>query len=260
MVAPKKFTSVWMREPRGQRERGLTRDQIVKAAMELLDAEGLDALSMRKLGAKLGSGATSVYWHVANKDELLELAMDGAYADVVLHPGRSWRETASDFSYGLRGAILHHLWLASLIGVVPSLGPQALRCSAMLVDAFDRGGFRGMDVDFAVAAVLSYTLGATLPEASWRSAAIRTDSTEGEQVEALGPVIDRVAAEHPALHARYQSYHARDYDPALARKIGFDYGLVAMLDGLAERLRQAGSREAQASPASATESTTDQRR
>ena len=72
----KQFSSVWTRPPRPAKTSGLGRDQIVAAVVELLDAEGLDALSMRKLGAKLNAGATSLYWYVANKDELLELALD----------------------------------------------------------------------------------------------------------------------------------------------------------------------------------------
>ncbi|GAA0383871.1 TetR family transcriptional regulator [Acrocarpospora corrugata] len=258
-MSDKEFTSVWTRKPRVRREPGLSRDQIVKAAIDLLDADGLDALSMRKLGAKLGSGATSVYWYVANKDELLELAMDEAYADVVLHRDRQWRETASDYSYGLRGTILRHTWLAQLIGVVPSLGPEALRCSTILLDAFARGGFRGLDIDYAVSAVMSYTLGSTLPEASWRNAGAKAQSTEKAQVDGMSRVIEQVTQEHPALQERYRLYNTPGFDPRLARQIGFDYGLVAMLDGLAVRLRQAESREAQASPATPATSSTDQR-
>ncbi|GIH29643.1 TetR family transcriptional regulator [Acrocarpospora phusangensis] len=238
-MSPKEFTSVWARPPRAQREPGLSRDQIVRAAVELLDTDGLDALSMRKLGAKLGAGATSVYWHVANKDELLELAMDEAYAEMVLPPGQTWRETAGTYAYGLRSTILRHSWLASLIGTLPSLGPQALRCAATMLDAFSRGGFRGLDIDYAVSAVVSYTLGATLPEASWRNSAEKANHTEQEQVAALSPVIERVSADYPALRERYLSYGSADFDPLLARKIGFDYGLVAMMDGLEARLRQA---------------------
>jgi len=76
-----RFTSVWAREAARRREvrgnpSGLSREQIVREAVALLDAEGADALSMRRLAARLGSGATSLYWYVANKDELLELAAE----------------------------------------------------------------------------------------------------------------------------------------------------------------------------------------
>ncbi|MGK8523410.1 TetR family transcriptional regulator [Nocardia asteroides] len=75
-MTKQQFTSVWTKQPRRPRTSGLGREQIVAAAVEILDANGLDALSMRKLGAKLGAGATSLYWHVSNKEELLELVLD----------------------------------------------------------------------------------------------------------------------------------------------------------------------------------------
>src|ERR1700755_2749711 len=97
--------SVFLRPPRtpsGQPT--LSRDQIVKAAIELLDAEGPSGLSMRKLGTRLGAGATSMYWHVANKDELLELAVDEVMSEVyVPEPGDApWRISVSVLANGLR--------------------------------------------------------------------------------------------------------------------------------------------------------------
>lgn len=69
--------SVWTRQrPRA----GLSQDRIVAAAVELLDAEGLEALSMRTLAARMDTRATSLYRHVANKDELIELVVDEVYA------------------------------------------------------------------------------------------------------------------------------------------------------------------------------------
>src|SRR4051812_49283757 len=111
--------SVWTRPPRAKREQPtLDRDQIVDAAMELLDAEGLDGLSMRRLGTKLNSGATTVYWHVANKDELLELALDRAMAEVTV-PGPDedgWRAAATGFAHSLRTMIHRHPWTVTLFG------------------------------------------------------------------------------------------------------------------------------------------------
>ena len=60
----------------------LTREQIVTAAIDLLDAEGLDGLNMRALGQRLGSAPTAVYWHVGSKDNLMALAADQAVATV----------------------------------------------------------------------------------------------------------------------------------------------------------------------------------
>src|SRR2546429_1473135 len=62
--------------PAGRRREPISREAIVKAAIDLLDREGLPALSMRRLGDELGAGAASLYWHVGSKDGLLDLVLD----------------------------------------------------------------------------------------------------------------------------------------------------------------------------------------
>ncbi|WP_433218196.1 TetR/AcrR family transcriptional regulator [Microtetraspora malaysiensis] len=240
-MSAKPFTSVWTRERKGRREQGLSRDQIVRAAIELLDAEGLDALSMRKLGARLGAGATSLYWHVANKDELLELAMDEVYREVPTPVGASWRETAGAIAWGLRGAILAHPWCVGLIGVLPGIGPNALAMVDLLVKACKKAGFQGIDIDFAVGAVSAYTLGSAVPEAAWRGMVNRAGDSPCEAQNEMMPTIEGLAAGHPDLLERYKDYTASGIDPLIARQIAFDYGLVALLDGLDARRPGAGT-------------------
>ena len=60
----------------------LTREQIVSAAIDLLDTEGLEGLNMRALGQRLGSAATAVYWHVGSKDNLIALAADQVWSEI----------------------------------------------------------------------------------------------------------------------------------------------------------------------------------
>ena len=236
-MSVKPFSSVWTRERKGAREQGLSRDQIVRAALELLDAEGLDALSMRKLGARLGAGATSLYWHVANKDELIELVMDEVYAAVVLPEAADWRETARVFAYGMRHAVFEHPWSASLIGVVPALGPNALTASDRLMGAFARAGFQGIDVDYAMTAVVSYTLGATIPEVAFLSVLEATGQSLADLQSAVDPIVMRAMADRPNLLKRYESYTSEGVDPLVARRLAFEFGLTALLDGLGTRLR-----------------------
>jgi len=72
-MATRPIPSVWTRD---REQPALSRAAIVREAIAMLDAEGTEALSMRKLGARLNAGATSLYRHVASKDELMELALD----------------------------------------------------------------------------------------------------------------------------------------------------------------------------------------
>src|SRR5215475_920818 len=81
----------------------LTRDQIVRAAIDLLDAEGLEGLNMRSLGKHLGSAATAVYWHVGSKDDLIALAADRAWHEIALPDldTTGWRTAATQMATGL---------------------------------------------------------------------------------------------------------------------------------------------------------------
>ncbi|MEO3923856.1 TetR/AcrR family transcriptional regulator C-terminal domain-containing protein [Micromonosporaceae bacterium B7E4] len=80
------MTGVWLRPPRSPGRSGppLHRDRIVAAAVELLDREGVAGLTMRRLAERLGAGSTTLYWHVTNKDDVLDLALDQIFGEVLL--------------------------------------------------------------------------------------------------------------------------------------------------------------------------------
>ncbi|WP_436764453.1 TetR/AcrR family transcriptional regulator [Streptosporangium sp. V21-05] len=244
------FSSVWTREQRAAKSPTLSRAQIVRAAMELLDAEGLDALSMRRLGARLGSGATSIYWHVANKDELLELVLDEVYGEFsVLDVETTWRNAASSFAYGIRQALFKHPWVISFIGTTPAIGPNAMRMMSGLVATFDRAGFRGPDQDYAASTLLAYVLGVTAPELSWRSMLEQTGLSSNELNASIQPVVEKAAAAHPELAARYAEFRHMDVDTS--RALNFEFGLTCFLDGLEARLSRAASPPANRLPPAA---------
>lgn len=243
------FSSVWTRERRTAKSPTLSRAQIVRAAMELLDAEGLDALSMRRLGARLGSGTTSIYWHVANKDELLELVLDEVYGEfsVLDVQETTWRNAASSFAYGIRQALFKHPWVISFIGTTPAIGPNAMRMMSGLVATFDKAGFRGFDQDYAASTLLAYVLGVTAPELSWRSMLEQTGLSSNELNASIQPVVEKAAADHPELAARYAEFRCIDVDTA--RALNFEFGLTCFLDGLEARLNRAASPPADLPPA-----------
>src|ERR1700751_10318 len=89
--------SVWTRQ-REPEQPALSRAAIVREAIAMLDAEGTEALSMRKLGARLNAGAPSLYRHVASKDELMELALDEVAAEIAVPAieGQGWRAAARE--------------------------------------------------------------------------------------------------------------------------------------------------------------------
>lgn len=102
--------SVWARRQREPDQPALSRAAIVREAITMLDAEGIEALSMRKLATRLNAGATSLYRHVATKDELMELAVDEVFGEITLPPADSpdWRAAATEAAGAFRATALRH--------------------------------------------------------------------------------------------------------------------------------------------------------
>ncbi|WP_063062100.1 TetR/AcrR family transcriptional regulator [Nocardia sienata] len=227
------FRSVWTRAPRRTKTSNLSRDQIVRAAVAVLDKEGLEALSMRRLGAELGAGATSLYWHVANKNELLELALDeiwGSIDDGGLETASGLRELLSTFAYNFRGALLAHPWSATLIGQIPSVGPQAFRLTERLRRAFAEAGFQGFDIYLASGTVTSFVLGQVVP-------LIAMEKAHGGPVDQgqVTRILDELSVDYPQMRADYRAFMPED--STVGNALGFEFGLLCLLDGLEARLR-----------------------
>jgi AcrR family transcriptional regulator len=107
----------------------LTRDAIVDAAIKIMDEQGLAALSMRAVAQALGTGPASLYAHVANKEQLVDLLMDRVYAEFEIpepDPAR-WREQLKEFVRSGVRVLLAHPGLASATLGAPPMGPNGLR-------------------------------------------------------------------------------------------------------------------------------------
>ncbi|MBO0702658.1 MAG: TetR/AcrR family transcriptional regulator C-terminal domain-containing protein [Candidatus Dormibacteraeota bacterium] len=114
----------------------LTRESIVDAALTVLDRDGMDALSMRRVADLLGTGPASLYWHVRNKEELLQLLFERLTADLPLPPPEParWREQLRDLARAMRAQAHQHRDAARLsLGRVPS-GPAFARTSEWLFE------------------------------------------------------------------------------------------------------------------------------
>ncbi|MFI0410527.1 TetR/AcrR family transcriptional regulator [Actinomadura sp. 3N508] len=233
--------SVWTRPERPRRDQPtLSRDQIVDAAIELLDAEGLAGLSMRRLGTRLNSGATSVYWHVANKDELLELALDRVMGEVTAPPPHGtnganrtngWRASATAYAHSYRAMIHRHPWTVTLFGSRPMIGPNATRVLDEALVAFGAAGFTGFDLEYAWSLVVDYVIGAAGSEASWQRNQAGVTATDW--VEILGPHLARIGDDRPAVSAHIRDVWTNETGDILEGR--FEFGLACLLDGLEAR-------------------------
>ncbi|WUH99816.1 TetR/AcrR family transcriptional regulator C-terminal domain-containing protein [Spirillospora sp. NBC_00431] len=231
--------SVWAR-PRARREQpALTRDRIVAEAVRLLDEEGIEALSMRALGTRLGAGATSLYRHVANKDELIELVFDEVYGEVrVPAPDEpaAWRDALVGCAHSLREMILRHPWVASVIGQVgfADLGPNLVERSERMIALFQTAGFEDGESMRAMKALIAYVVGVTVSEAAYLSMLARSGQTERDWAESLRPASEQALRDHPRLRGARSAQG--DQDPERDRETNFAYGLDRLLDGFEPRL------------------------
>ncbi|MFE7401164.1 TetR/AcrR family transcriptional regulator [Streptomyces sp. NPDC057557] len=237
-AAEKPTTSVWTRPRRPQREQ-LTREQIAAAAIELLDADGIEALSMRKLGTRLDAPATSLNRHVANKDELIQLVVDDVYGEgqVPAAADRTqWRAAVTRTATDLRAMTLRHPWIAPELGRVGlvHIGPNALRMSSGLLAQFEAAGFPTDEKDRAVGTLTAYVIGIATSEAAYLSLIARSDRTEQEWVADLRPAFDEATQQNPRL--REGSSARQDVHPQQIRDNDFAYGPDRVLDDLTARL------------------------
>ncbi|SNY06363.1 TetR/AcrR family transcriptional regulator [Paractinoplanes atraurantiacus] len=227
--------SDWLRPPRTRNgQPTLSREQILRAAMEILDAEGPGGLSMRRLGTKLGSGATSLYWHVANKDELLELAVDEVIGEIyVPEPGdTSWRIGVSVWANGMRSALLRHPWVIGLLGTHPTLGPNAMRMGERIVLLLSGAGFAGMPLSHASAVINAHAIGAATTEAAAHAAIKRGGLDMAGVAEQMKPYVEKMADEHPAYDKWRREAGVAVQDQQQLLDEGFAFGLERLLDGL----------------------------
>ncbi|MFD9723212.1 TetR/AcrR family transcriptional regulator [Streptomyces sp. NPDC059072] len=237
---PQPIPSVWTRRPREADQPALSRDAIVREAIVMLDAEGIEALSMRKLAARLNAGATSLYRHVATKDELMELAVDEVFGEMAVPPVGSadWRTSAAEAAAAFRATALRHPWLSSVLGQagLAYLGPNLMSYSSRLATLFVEAGFP--EPPRAIESLLAYVIGMSTTEAAWLTTVARSGETEAGFIARLMPAAQQAAEGHDHLTDSYAAAatEVSASDPAAMRDAKFAYGLEVVLDGLALRL------------------------
>jgi TetR/AcrR family tetracycline transcriptional repressor len=117
------------RKPRAAPRAPLSREAIVEAALRVVDRDGLEATSMRRVAEELGAAPSALYWHVRNKDELLQFVLDRVIGEVVLPPPdpEDWQEQLKAVGREMRRVLTSHRDIARVtLGSIP-VGPNALR-------------------------------------------------------------------------------------------------------------------------------------
>jgi AcrR family transcriptional regulator len=135
-------------------------EAIVTAAVQVIDDDGLDALTIRRLAGELGVAPMTVYSYVRGKDELLDLVIDRVAADITLPPtSGNWRDRARTLAHSLRDTLLAHPAGARLISERPMTSPNTFRLFDAGLGIFRSAGFPDDQAANAYFAFGNYVMG-----------------------------------------------------------------------------------------------------
>jgi AcrR family transcriptional regulator len=152
---------------RTQKRAPLTRDRVLRAALQLADEGGTAALTMQRIGRRLGVEAMSLYRHVRNKDDILDGIVDLVFAEIELPADRSnWRTVLRAQSISTRAALRRHPWAISLMESRLTPGPANLRIHEDTITVLLDAGCSAVMATHAYNLVDSYVYGFALQEAN----------------------------------------------------------------------------------------------
>src|SRR5262249_24855155 len=152
--------------------------RITTAAIEIADAEGLDALSMRRVGENLGVTAMSLYSYLPSKAELLELMLDTVFAEFTDASGDGWRARLEHVACENWALYLRHPWLLQVANARPVLGPNTIAKYDHELRAVEGIGLDDIDMDLVVTALGNYVHGAVRAAIEAAQAAQQTGKSD----------------------------------------------------------------------------------
>ena len=215
----------------GRRREPLTREVVLEAAVSLADAEGVGALTMRRVAERLGVEAMSLYHHVPNKDAILDGMVDAVFAEVTLPSnGTDWRQEMRERAVSMREVLTRHPWAVGLLESRSNPGSATLRHHDAVLGCLRSGGFSVAGAAHAFSALDSYIYGFALQEA-----ALPFESAGADLDELAAGILEQMGDHFPHL-AEMITEHA--LQPGYAYAEEFDIGLDLVLDGLQRRRRQ----------------------
>jgi AcrR family transcriptional regulator len=227
----------------GRRARGLELADIVTVAVTVADAEGTDAISMRRIARELNVGTMSLYWYVQSKEELLQLMLEKVQMEAEApEPSGDWRADLRGYARTTRAALLHHPWAIDFLGVGPPSGPTDAGNLERLIAAVD-----GLGLEPGVAMQVLMTLGTfvmgavlrEIQEIRWQRGAAEAAAgmTEEEIEEFVAGFSRRLQESGRYPHIAKIMDAGIDPDAPETRDERFEFGLDCVLDGIAARLR-----------------------
>ncbi|MEU7695541.1 TetR/AcrR family transcriptional regulator [Microbispora hainanensis] len=238
--------NLWTRPERPARgpRPSFSRAALADAAIRIADAEGLEAISMRRIAADLGAGTMSLYRYVTSKDEVLDLMVDTAVREYLpedQQPPDDWAEGLRLLAWQARRTMLRHPWLAPLAAARPQVGPNSARLMETALGMLDGLGLGIDEMLTFVGAVFAYVNGYTQGELAEAEAMRRSGMTLQQRLAQHMSFVQSLIAtgEFPMLERMTKEAGRR----LLGADDRFAYGLDRLLDGLAAGLPPRGGAE-----------------
>jgi AcrR family transcriptional regulator len=231
---PAGLDRLWSGEPAKSRRSGLNVDKVVTAAVELADAEGLEAVSMARVAKALGFTTMSLYRHVRSKDELLVLMMDRVMAMPPAAPYDGWREGLAGWAWDLLRMVRRHPWVVYTKISPPPATPAS-------VELIERGLAPLGETSLAEADKAQLIL--TINGYVFWQARLEVELSPGTGDPATDPLIAYITVMHTLVDERWPAVkRAVDggvFDDAEdTRDADFEFGLTRILDGVEAMLRR----------------------
>jgi AcrR family transcriptional regulator len=217
------------KKPRARRA-PVTRERALAAAVALADADGLEALTMRRLARELGIEAMSLYHHLASKDEILDGMVELVFGEIELPPeDADWTAAMRRRGTSLRAALTRHPWAISIMESRTSPGPNTIGHLNAMIGSCRKAGFSIVMAAHAVSLIDSYIYGFVLQEVNLPF----DDTSELEEV-----VEDILPGLSPDLYPHLlELTTGHVLQPGYSYGNEFDFGLGLILDGLATAAR-----------------------
>jgi len=213
----------------------LDKDRVLRAAIQIADKSGIESLSMRKLAQDLGVEAMSVYYYVANKDEILDGILNFVISEFELAVGGpDWKAAIRRSTISAHDVLMRHPWACNLMMSVRRVAPARMRYMESLLRSLREAGFSANMTHHAYHALDSHIIGSTLWEAGY--------SSNKDLEDVAKTFVAKTVKEYP-----YLAEHAEQHMTRSKRKDvpEFEFGLDLILDGL-EKIRARPPRRAPA--------------
>ncbi|HLX18796.1 MAG TPA: TetR/AcrR family transcriptional regulator [Gaiellaceae bacterium] len=232
---------VWTTPEPGSRRPRFTREQIAQTAIDLADAEGLEAVSMRRVAAELGAGTMTLYHYVPTKNDLLALMADLMMGELLVPEAelqQGWRHALTAIARRSRAVMRKHSWILAIQENEPRFGPNGLRHFEQSLAAVEELGLEPIERLEVISLVDDYAFGVVTREHQEENE--RTD----EFVEAIATWIRNLVAtgEFPHVAALFDGEDPaaafRRMQDSVTEDERFQRGLDYLLDGVALRFER----------------------